>query len=81
MLDINIYCDVTKRRRRTEKIPRGLKPAKRKRESISNNNADVTIFSIVKVAVFLMPTGTLRKITVCSSLRPPLENKIRLKSI
>ena len=46
------------------------------------------VFSIVKVAVFLMPTGTLRKImaflrkiTVCSSLLPPLENKLRLKSI
>ena len=39
-----------------------------------------------KVAIFLMPTGTLRKImtflrkiTVCSSLMPPLENKLRLK--
>ena len=45
-------------------------------------------FSIVKVPVLLMPTGTLRKIMVylrkirvCSSLSPPLENKHRLKSI
>ena len=44
-------------------------------------------FSIVKVAVFLMPIGTLRKImaflrkiTFCSSLLPPIENKLRLKS-
>ena len=48
----------------------------------------LTVFSIDKVAVFLMPTSTLRKImaflrkiTVCSSLLPPLENKLRLKSI
>ena len=46
----------------------------------------LTVFSIVKVAIFLMPTGTLRKImtflrkiTVCPSLMPPLENKLRLK--
>ena len=46
----------------------------------------LTFFSVVKVAIFLMPTGTLRKIrtflrkiTVCSSLMPPLENKLRLK--
>ena len=46
----------------------------------------LTVFSIVKVAIFLTPTGTLRKImiflrkiTVCSSLMPPLENKLRLK--
>ena len=46
----------------------------------------LTVFSIVKVAIFLMPTGTLRKImtflrniTVCSRLMPPLENKLRLK--
>ena len=46
----------------------------------------LTVFSIVKVAIFLMPTGTLRKImtflrkiTVCSSLMSPLENKLRLK--
>ena len=48
----------------------------------------LTVFSIVKVAVFLMPTGTLRKImaflrkiTVCLNLLPPLKNKLRLKSI
>ena len=48
----------------------------------------LTFFSIVKVAVFFMPTGSLRKImaflrkiTVCSCLLPPLENKLRLKSI
>ena len=46
----------------------------------------LTVFSIVRVANFLMPKGTLRKImtflrkiTVCSSLMPPLENKLRLK--
>ena len=46
----------------------------------------LTVFSIVKEAIFLMPTGTLRKImtflrkiTECSSLMPPLENKLRLK--
>ena len=48
----------------------------------------LTVFSIVKVAIFLMPTATLRKtmayirnITVCSSFPPPFENKLRLKSI
>ena len=55
---------------------------------ITNVVPPLTVFSIVKVAVFLMQTGTLRKImaffrkiTVCSSLLPPLENKLRLKSI
>ena len=48
----------------------------------------LTFFSIVKVPVFFKSTGTLRnimaflkKITVCSSLLPPLENKLRIKSI
>ena len=46
----------------------------------------MSVILIVQVAIFLMPNGPLRKImtflrkiTVCSSLMPPLGNKLRLK--